>query len=585
MRWWVLALSVLWSFAEVIELDVTSHDAFVRDHKHSVVLYYVPWCHWCQKFIPIYKEVATAAAQALKPFATDDASTPVFGAINVNEKANLPVAKEQNIYQYPTLILHDSARGAENFEGDLTLNNVLRWIMDRTTTDLSVDTPEQLTAVLELHHSDVVVLVSNINDKLRPIYKELMEEFSDVMFGVLTNPNISLHVLGMFKAESEWVTDDQLEAEYYTHHPDEPFAALLNPHHHSDDSDKFTYDKTHHEYFAHLLKRQQNIYNKVMLTDFIKTYQFPTVARFTPSVAGRLVPSGKDFLAVFMKLPYDQYEELDNSNPSDQRLLYVEDWLWLVGSAQRHKMVTLISGTEHYYERRFMNTLSIDHPPEMVFVKVETGAEGNSIKARYRAPEDLRELIFLDQVANVSPEILRRRLTQGSKVFAEWLVKIERGQVEPDIKSEEPIPESDNNGPVRALCARTFDKEVYANTIDIVVDFYAPWCGHCRVMAPIYEKVAKAFKEAGVRDVKFAKIDATANEVPNIILRGYPTVAMFNVKDKRSPIPMAGSVQKPEDLIEFVYRTGTHKFNKRLVLHALAHPLEDEDIPKLEDEL
>eukprot|EP01054_Gregarina_sp_Poly1_P006201 Gregarina_sp_Poly_1__6200@NODE_3287_length_1210_cov_142_385827_g118_i2_p1_GENE_NODE_3287_length_1210_cov_142_385827_g118_i2NODE_3287_length_1210_cov_142_385827_g118_i2_p1_ORF_typecomplete_len151_score18_88TetR_C_8/PF14278_6/26TetR_C_8/PF14278_6/5_7_NODE_3287_length_1210_cov_142_385827_g118_i2102554 len=150
--------------------------------------------------------------------------------------------------------------------------------MDKTTTDLSLSTPEQLTAVLELHHNNVIVLFSQ-NAEIREMYKKLVDEFPDVMFGKLITPEISSHVLALFKADNEWVTDDRLEAEYYISHPGEPFAVLLNPHHHTDDVEKFTYDKTHHEYFAHLMKRNQSIHNEQQVQEFIRTYQFPTVAR------------------------------------------------------------------------------------------------------------------------------------------------------------------------------------------------------------------------------------------------------------------------------------------------------------------
>lgn len=52
------------------------------------------------------------------------------------------------------------------------------------------------------------------------------------------------------------------------------------------------------------------------------------------------------------------------------------------------------------------------------------------------------------------------------------------GKVEPSIKSE-PIPES-NDGPVTVIVAKNYEKIVMDDKKDVLVEFYAPWCGHCK---------------------------------------------------------------------------------------------------------
>jgi protein disulfide-isomerase A1 len=53
----------------------------------------------------------------------------------------------------------------------------------------------------------------------------------------------------------------------------------------------------------------------------------------------------------------------------------------------------------------------------------------------------------------------------------------------------------------------------------------APWCGHCKSLAPIWEELGKAF--AGRDDIVIAKMDSTANEVPEVKIQGFPTLKVL----------------------------------------------------------
>ncbi|KAG8369092.1 hypothetical protein BUALT_Bualt15G0114200 [Buddleja alternifolia] len=82
------------------------------------------------------------------------------------------------------------------------------------------------------------------------------------------------------------------------------------------------------------------------------------------------------------------------------------------------------------------------------------------------------------------------------------------------------------------LTPDNFDEIVLDEKKDVLVEFYAPWCGHCKSLAPIYEKVASAFKQE--EDVVIANVDADKYKdlAEKYGVSGYPTLKFFPKNNK-----------------------------------------------------
>jgi len=135
-----------------------------------------------------------------------------------------------------------------------------------------------------------------------------------------------------------------------------------------------------------------------------------------------------------------------------------------------------------------------------------------------------------------------------------------------------------------------FDNVVLDNKKFVLVEFFAPWCGHCKSLAPDYEKLAAAF--ATELDVALVKIDADANKIKakKYDVSGFPTLIWFNkdneyetyegdralstlvdfVNEKADTHRLPSGLYKPQvgriqelDTIASVYLTSDNKANLR----------------------
>jgi protein disulfide-isomerase A1 len=131
--------------------------------------------------------------------------------------------------------------------------------------------------------------------------------------------------------------------------------------------------------------------------------------------------------------------------------------------------------------------------------------------------------------------VLPESLKVTRDVFREFIDGVLSGKIAATVKSE-PIPES-NDGPVKVIVGHTFQELVMDDTKDVLVEFYAPWCGHCKSLAPKYEELGKLFSSDNT--VTIAKIDATANDSPADV-QGFPTIILYAAGDKQNPVNYEG---------------------------------------------
>ena len=86
---------------------------------------------------------------------------------------------------------------------------------------------------------------------------------------------------------------------------------------------------------------------------------------------------------------------------------------------------------------------------------------------------------------------------------------------------------------VHDLKKDTFNDFVKSHDL-VLAEFFAPWCGHCKALAPEYETAATALKE---KNIPIVKVDCTeeADLCKDHDVQGYPTLKVFRGLDNVSP--------------------------------------------------
>ncbi|KAB5533621.1 disulfide-isomerase [Coniochaeta sp. 2T2.1] len=141
--------------------------------------------------------------------------------------------------------------------------------------------------------------------------------------------------------------------------------------------------------------------------------------------------------------------------------------------------------------------------------------------------------------------------------IADFVQDFINGVIEPSITSQ-PIPEKQDS-PVTVVVGHSFQDVVVKNDKDVLVQIYAPWCGHSKRLAPIYDILGSEYADSNLTDrVTVAKIDGTSNDVPDGIPKGYPMLMLYAAGSKDTPIRYDGD-RSLEDLVRFVAEKGKHK--------------------------
>jgi len=266
------------------------------------------------------------------------------------------------------------------------------------------------------------------------------------------------------------------------------------------------------------------------LDRWISARRTPMVMRLTQDTAEKILDAGPEKTPVLFLISSQERQDL-------------VDVLRKAAAELRGRVLVCLSGTQSQLEKRLADLAGVDDDSPAVVTLIETRS-GNG-------PFHTARKYRLD-TGGISPASVKA-----------FIDSYEQGKLTPWLKSE-PEPTKEDmiaNGPVGVLVGTSFTAQAHDSSRDVLVDFYAPWCGHCRKFEPAYAQLAKKLKH--VRSLKIMKIDATRNEIENMQIMGFPTIVLFPAgKAPKQQVTYHGN-REPEDMTRWLHDNCAISFDDR----------------------
>jgi len=225
------------------------------------------------------------------------------------------------------------------------------------------------------------------------------------------------------------------------------------------------------------------------------------------------------------------------------------------GDIKSHLLLFMSGAAEdHAAKVEIARGIAKDYKGQMLFVTINTDEEDHKRIMEFFGMEEselpsMRIIKLEEDMSKFKPASTELSDSNIRAFVKSYLA----GELKPHLMSEE-IPEDWDKEPVKVLVAKNFEEVAKDTAKDVLVEFYAPWCGHCKQLTPVWEKLGEKYKDH--ESIIIGKMDATANELEDIKVQGFPTIKLIQ-KETNKIIDYNGE-RTLDGFVKFLESGGVH---------------------------
>ncbi|XP_026217553.1 protein disulfide-isomerase A4 [Anabas testudineus] len=579
----------------VLVLNDKNFDTFIEGKDTVLVEFYAPWCGHCKQFAPEYEKIA----QALKE------NDPPIPVAKVDATVATQVASKFDVSGYPTIKILKKGEPVD-YDGDRTEKAIVERVKEVAQPDWKP--PPEATLVLTTDNFDETVNNADIIlvefyapwcghcKRLAPEYEKAAKELSErsppiplakvdatveneiaSRFGVTGYPTLKIFRKGKVfdyngPREKYGIVDYMAEQ---AGPPSKQVQAVKQVQELIKDGDDAVIvgvfsseeDPAYESYIEAC---------NALREDFTFRHSFSSeVAKLLKASPGQIVIVQPEKFRSKYEPALHTLTVKDSTSVSEVQEFFKKHAIPLVGhrkpsnDAKRYTKRPLVVA---YYGVDF----SFDYRKATQFWRskvLEVAKEFPEYTFAIADEEDYADELKSLGLSESGEEVNVGILADGGKKFAmepeefdsevlrDFVIAFKKGKLKPIIKSQ-PVPKN-NKGPVKVVVGKTFDEIVMDTQKDVLIEFYAPWCGHCKKLEPDYLALGKKYK--GEKNLVIAKMDTTANDVPNenYKVEGFPTIYFAPSNSKQSPVKFEGGDRTVEGLSKFLEKHATKLSQER----------------------
>uniref|UniRef100_UPI00398ED248 protein disulfide-isomerase A4 n=1 Tax=Pristiophorus japonicus TaxID=55135 RepID=UPI00398ED248 len=573
----------------VLILTDANYESFIADKDVVLIEFYAPWCEHCKRFAPEYEKIASELKE----------NDPPIHVAKVDGPSQSGLGQQFDIGLYPTFKIMKNGQPV-HYKGALEKDEIIAKVKEVASPDWIP--PPEATIILTEDTFDAVVNDADIIlvefyapwcghcKKLAPLYEEAAQVLSKRSVPILlakvdatTEPKIAnkyqvtgYPTLKIFRKgkpfEYNGPRDTQGITEYMIEQagpPSKQIQVLKQVQEFLKDGDDVIIvgifngddDPAHHTY--------QDACNSIR-EDYRFHHTFSSeIQNFLKASPGQLVMIQPEKFNSQYEPKMRTFTIQETSSPSDVTDFITNNAVPLVGhrkqsnDAKRYSkrpLVVVYYGVDFSFDYRVATqywrkkVLQVAKDfPEYTFAIADE--EDYSSELNDLGLGDSGEEVNVAILDVAGKKYAMEPEEFDSDVLREFVMAFKKGKLKHIVKSQ-PIPKS-NKGPVKVVVGKTFAEIVMDKKKDVLIEFYAPWCGHCKQLEPVYLELGKKYKNE--ENLIIAKMDATANDVPNEKYKteGFPTIYFAPSNNKDNPIQYDKGERDLDSLSKFVEEHAT----------------------------